>query len=140
MNFEDDDYEYEPEWLEVGEVRDAFINGQRIDVAALHVSVPGKFIGTEALIADVPRRTDGLFGRWSPTEGVRPPEERDPTPQEEFNMQCCNDPKPRISQASGRLFCGSCKRYLDQAPKEENDGDAGTEARDAGPRDGANDR
>lgn len=28
-------------------------------------------------------------------------------------MGCCDDPKPRISDATGRVFCGSCRRYLD---------------------------
>lgn len=26
---------------------------------------------------------------------------------------CCDDPRPRISDTTGRAFCGSCRRYLD---------------------------
>ena len=28
-------------------------------------------------------------------------------------MNCCDDPKPRILEANGRVFCGTCRRYLD---------------------------
>lgn len=29
-------------------------------------------------------------------------------------MACCADPKPRVLEANGRLFCESCHRYLDK--------------------------
>lgn len=32
-------------------------------------------------------------------------------------MNCCDDPKPRILESNGRVFCGTCRRYLD-APSE----------------------
>jgi hypothetical protein len=28
---------------------------------------------------------------------------------------CCDNPQPRVLESSGRLFCGSCRRYLDSA-------------------------
>ena len=30
-------------------------------------------------------------------------------------MACCDNPAPRVLESSGRLFCGSCRRYLDSA-------------------------
>lgn len=36
-------------------------------------------------------------------------------------MSCCDDPKPRISDATGRVFCGSCRLYLDARPQEASD-------------------
>ena len=32
---------------------------------------------------------------------------------QETKGSCCGDPKPRILETSGRLFCGSCRKYLD---------------------------
>lgn len=32
-------------------------------------------------------------------------------------MACCGSPSPRILEKNSRLFCGNCKRYLDQAPE-----------------------
>lgn len=31
-------------------------------------------------------------------------------------MACCDNPSPRILEKNNRLFCGNCKRYLDQVP------------------------
>lgn len=46
-------------------------------------------------------------------------------------MNCCDDPKPRISTHSGRMFCANCRRFLDTTPEplsddlpEERDDDA----------------
>ena len=41
---------------------------------------------------------------------------------------CCDDPQPRIGEQSGRIFCASCRRYLDSkleqgAPPEDDDED-----------------
>lgn len=33
---------------------------------------------------------------------------------ERSSGSCCDNPQPRILERSGRLFCGSCKRYLDR--------------------------
>lgn len=29
-------------------------------------------------------------------------------------MACCSNPDPHILEKNGRLFCRSCRRYLDQ--------------------------
>lgn len=36
-------------------------------------------------------------------------------------MACCDKPDPRILEVNQRLFCASCKRYLDvqAAPEQE---------------------
>lgn len=33
-------------------------------------------------------------------------------------MACCPNPDPRILESNGRLFCHSCRRYLDAPPVE----------------------
>jgi hypothetical protein len=40
-------------------------------------------------------------------------------------VPCCDDPQPRIGEQSGRIFCATCRRYLDNAPplEEADDGD-----------------
>ena len=132
----DDEYEFE-DWLEPEEVKARILAGEAVPMHILNASTysrdgrlkPGwrpVFTAPEAIVGDVPTRRDGFYGRWSAADGLRPPEYDDQPKLEDFNVQCCNDPKPRISQASGRLFCGSCKRYLDTPPtklEEETDGD-----------------
>ena len=50
---------------------------------------------------------------------------------------CCDDPKPRVLERSGRMFCASCRRYLDRPAEQEEERDdgkpAGVPARDARP-------
>lgn len=36
-------------------------------------------------------------------------------------MACCEAPSPRILEKNNRLFCGNCKRYLDQPPEPPPD-------------------
>jgi hypothetical protein len=31
----------------------------------------------------------------------------------ELDGSCCDDPRPRVNERNGRMFCGSCKTYLD---------------------------
>lgn len=45
-------------------------------------------------------------------------------------MNCCEDPKPRIATRSGRMFCASCRTYL-EAPRQA----ASETLRDAQPDD-----
>lgn len=33
-------------------------------------------------------------------------------------MSCCDDPRPRIGEATGRIFCSSCHTYLDSRGPE----------------------
>lgn len=33
-------------------------------------------------------------------------------------MSCCENPTPRVLSSNGRMFCGSCRRYLDQTALE----------------------
>ena len=50
---------------------------------------------------------------------------------------CCSDPKPRISETTGRMFCASCRRYLDvkPAPPQAPSGEPGS----AGDREASDD-
>lgn len=43
---------------------------------------------------------------------------------DEIKTTCCDDPRPRMLESNGRMFCGNCKAYLDrrepaQAPLPE---------------------
>lgn len=35
-------------------------------------------------------------------------------------MTCCDDPRPRVSDVTGRFFCTSCRRYLDRNPAAQD--------------------
>ena len=39
---------------------------------------------------------------------------------------CCDDPQPRIHEQSGRMFCRSCRRFLDVQRSDEREGTAQT--------------
>lgn len=34
--------------------------------------------------------------------------------KEDIDWGCCDEPRPRILEANGRLFCASCRLYLDR--------------------------
>jgi hypothetical protein len=46
---------------------------------------------------------------------------------------CCGDPKPRIGEQSGRVFCATCRRYLDARPATP-DGSSAPQVAEAGNR------
>ncbi len=37
--------------------------------------------------------------------------------------ECCDQPEPRIGEQTGRIFCASCRRYLDTPPPAEDPND-----------------
>lgn len=51
---------------------------------------------------------------------------------------CCDDPRPRIGEASGRVFCATCRSYLDARPDPAQSGDksgpSGPQATESGNR------
>jgi len=52
----------------------------------------------------------------------------------------CTDPRPRISEKSGRLFCATCRAYLtprpESAPEPPRDEEAGESTVDAADQEG----
>lgn len=62
-----------------------------------------------------------------------------PPALEDFAMTCCDSPDPAVLEKNNRMFCRSCRRYLDNPPEtvEDDEQRGGTEARGAGGGDGA---
>jgi hypothetical protein len=44
---------------------------------------------------------------------------------------CCEDPRPRILTSSGRVFCASCRQYLDDRPATTPDEPEATQAEES---------
>lgn len=49
---------------------------------------------------------------------------REPAEEPDVEWGCCDNPRPRILEANGRLFCRSCLKYLDT---QREDGGASSE-------------
>jgi hypothetical protein len=117
-------------WMrdDIEQLKEAMRNAERVSLDAIGEFVPQGDIAAEALLADTPTRTDGFYRRWSAAEGVK---------AKPALGSCCDDPRPRILHRTGRVFCGSCKRYLDNPLKEDDHDDNGRDddqARDTGQR------
>lgn len=140
--------------------------GHEYDIEVLrHGDDPGTVFGrgwadTEGAVHGLPTMPPGTYsfrartreingaplspwGEWRdfgtiPAGETEPP--YDETPRlEEMTMACCGSPDPAILEKNSRLFCRTCKRYLDVPPRNE-DRDERDQTGDAGRGDDPDDR
>lgn len=63
---------------------------------------------------------------WDEVKAGRPTDgERDSAPTTELasQIQCCDDPQPRVLEKNHRPFCYNCRRYLDVNISRPPEGD-----------------